>query len=122
MRRSILHTLMGSIVIVLLDPEPDRRTRLFDAAIFVHPDFVLLQAAIEPFDAAVSFRVKIRRSAVRDAEPRKRLREARRSELRSVVCGQRQVRITIHSFTNSSPLYTGTTALAILDRSLLCLF
>jgi hypothetical protein len=108
---------MGPIVIVLLDPEPDRRTRLFDAAIFVHPDFLLLQAAMEPFDAAVSFRVKIRRSAVRDAEPRKHLHEARRSELRSVVCGQRQVRITIHSLTNSSPLYTGMTALANRDSS-----
>ena len=47
---------MGPIVIVLLDPEPDRRTRFFDAAIFVYPDLLLLQAAMEPFDVAVAFR------------------------------------------------------------------
>ncbi len=90
-RRSILQTLMRTVVIVLLDPTSNRRTRLFDAAIFVHPDFLLLQAAMEPFDVAISFRMVIRRPPMRDAQPRKCLHEARRSKLRSVVGGQRQV-------------------------------
>ena len=79
------------MVIVLIDPASNRRMRLFDAAILVHPDFLLLQAAMEPFDVAVAFRMVIRRSAVGDAQPRKCLQEARRSKLRSVVGGQRQV-------------------------------
>jgi len=82
---------MRPVVVVLLDPTSNRRTRLFYAAIFVHPDFLFLQATMEPFDVTVAFRVMIRRSAVGDAQPRKCLHEARRSKLRSVVGGQRQV-------------------------------
>ena len=62
-----MQTLMRPVVIVLFDPTSDRCARLFDAAILVHPDFLLLQAAMEPFDVTVSFRMVIRRSAVRDA-------------------------------------------------------
>ena len=88
---------MRAFVIVLLDPACDRRSRLFDAAILVHPDFFLFQAAMKTFDVAVAFRMMIRRSAVRDAQPRKRFHIARRSELCSVVGGQRQLRLAASS-------------------------
>ena len=42
---------------------------LFQAAILRRPDFLLFQAAMEPFDVAVAFRVMIRRPPMDDAEP-----------------------------------------------------
>ena len=63
-------------------------------SILRRPDFFFLQAAVEPFDVAVAFRVMIRRPPMGDAEPPQRLQEARRSELRPVVGRQRQVRLT----------------------------
>ncbi len=57
-------------MIVLLDPTSDAGPRFFQAAVLRRPDFLFLQAAMEPFNVAVAFRVMIRRPAVRDAEPR----------------------------------------------------
>jgi len=76
---------------VLLDPTSDRCSRFFQTPILGRPDFLLFQAAMEPFDVAVTFRVMIRRPPMGDAEPPQRFQEARRSELRPVVGGQRQV-------------------------------
>src|ERR1700746_2275168 len=85
---------MRSVVIVLLDPASDRGTRFFHAPIFGRPDFLFLQAAMEPFDVAVALRVMIRRAPMGDAQPTQRLQEPRRSELRSVVRRERHVRRT----------------------------
>ena len=81
-------------MIVLLDPTTDAGPRFFQAAIFRSPDFFFLQAAMEPFDVAVAFRVMIRRPSVRDPEPSQRFQKARRSELGSVVGRERHVRLT----------------------------
>ena len=91
MRSAILDSAVRPIVIVFLDPTSDRRSRFFQAPILRRPDFFFLQAAMEPFDVAVAFRVMIRGPPMGDAEPPQRLQEARRSELRPVVRGQRQV-------------------------------
>ena len=48
-------------MIVLLDPTSDRCACFFQAPILRRPDFLLFQAAMEPFDVAVAFRVMIRR-------------------------------------------------------------
>jgi hypothetical protein len=85
---------MRPVVIVFLDPTGDRRARFFHAAILRSPDFLFFQAAMEPFDVAVAFRVVIRRPPVRDAEPPQRLQEARRSELRPVVRRECHARFT----------------------------
>ena len=58
---------MRPVVIVLLDPTSDRGSRFLQAAILRGPDFLFLQAAMEPFDVAVAFRVMIRGAAMRDA-------------------------------------------------------
>jgi len=92
-RRSIFETLVRAFVIVLGDPLSDRRSRLLHAAVLVRPDFFLLQAAMKTFDVAVAFRMMIRRSAVGDAQPRKRFHVSRGSELRPVVGRQRQLRL-----------------------------
>jgi hypothetical protein len=55
---------MRPVVIVLLDPAGDAVPRFFQAAILRRPDFLFLQAAMEPFDVAVAFRVMIGRAAV----------------------------------------------------------
>jgi len=57
------------IVIVLLDPTGDTGPGFFQAPILCGPDFLFLQAAMEPFDVAVAFRVMVGRAPVRDAEP-----------------------------------------------------
>ena len=67
---------MRPVVIVLLDPTSDRGSRFFQAPVLRGPDFLLFQAAVEPFDVAVAFRVMIRRPPMRDAEPAQRLQEA----------------------------------------------
>src|SRR5256885_2244218 len=78
MRRSISQTLVRVVVIVFGDPFSDRRSRLLHAAVLVDPNFFLLQAAMKTFDVAVAFRMMIRRSAVGDAQPRKRFDVTRR--------------------------------------------
>src|SRR3989442_3900049 len=83
---------MRPIVIVLLDPARDAAARFVQVAILRRPDFLLLQAAMEPFDVAVSLRMMVRRAPMRYPEPRERFQEPRGSEMRSVVRGQRQVR------------------------------
>src|SRR5271169_3270217 len=85
---------MRPVVIVLLDPTSDVVPRLFHAPIFGRPDFLFLQAAMEPLDVAVALRVMIRRAPMGDAQPTQRLQEPRRSELRSVVGRERHVRRT----------------------------
>jgi hypothetical protein len=60
---------MRPLVIVLLDPATDRLPRFLHAAIFRRPNFLFLQAAVEPFDLAVAFRVMVRRSTMCDAQP-----------------------------------------------------
>ena len=79
MRSAILDSAVRPVVIVLLDPTSDRCLRFFQAPILRRPDFFFLQAAVEPFDVAVAFRVMIRRPPMGDAEPPQRLQEARRS-------------------------------------------
>jgi hypothetical protein len=57
-RRSILQTLVRSVVIVLDDPFSDRCSRLLHAAVLVNPNFFFLQAAMKTFDVTVSFRMR----------------------------------------------------------------
>src|ERR1700681_4338204 len=89
MRSAILDSAMRPVVIVLLDPTSDASTRFFHAAIFRRPDFLFLETAMEPFNVAVALRGMIGRAPVRNAQAVERLDEPRRSELRSVVGGQR---------------------------------
>ena len=56
-KSSISDFAVRPVVIVLLDPTSDRCSRFFQAAILGCPDFLLFQAAMEPFDLAVSFRL-----------------------------------------------------------------
>ena len=60
---------MRPVVIVLLDPTSDASSCFFQAAILRRPDFFFLQAAMEPLDIAVAFRVMIGRPPVSDAQP-----------------------------------------------------
>ena len=46
---------------------------------------------MEPFDVAVTFRMVVSRTAMRDAKSRKCFHEARRGELRAIVRGQNQL-------------------------------
>src|SRR5271154_1368595 len=94
MRSAISDTAMRAVVIVLLDPTSDAGTRFFYAAIFRRPDFLFLQAAMEPLDVAVALRVMIGRAPMRDAQPVERLDEACRRELRPIVGGQRHMGLT----------------------------
>lgn len=55
------------------------------------PDFFFLQAAVEPLDVTVAFRMMVGRAAVRDAQLREGFQEPGRSELCAIVRGQRQV-------------------------------
>src|ERR1700683_2483754 len=89
---AVLDSAMRPVVIVLLDPASDAGSRVFQAAILGRPNLLFFQAAMEPFDVAVAFRVMISRPPMSDAEPPQRLQEARRSELRAVVRRQRHVR------------------------------
>src|SRR5580698_736034 len=82
---------MRSVVIVLFDPASDAGPRLVQASILRRPDFLFLQAAVEPFDAAVALRVMIRGAAMRDAQPVQGLDEPGRSELCAIVRGQNQL-------------------------------
>src|SRR5271156_2406838 len=89
MRGAISDTAMRPVVIVLLDPAGDAGPRFFQAPILCRPDFFFLQAAMEPFDVAVTFRVMIGRPAMPDAEPVQGFDEPGRSELRAVVDRER---------------------------------
>src|SRR5579864_5420358 len=89
MRSAILDPAVRPVVIVFLDPTRDRCSRFFQASILRRPDFLFFQAAMEPFNVAVSFRVMIGRASMRDAQPIQSLDEPGRSELRAVVGGQR---------------------------------
>ena len=92
MRRSVFDALVGATMIVLAHPVRYGCLSFREVPIFVEPDFLLLQAAMEAFDVAVAFRVRIRRSAMSDAQLRHRRNEAFRGELRSIVGGQGQAR------------------------------
>src|SRR5690348_2326832 len=85
---------MRPVVIVLLDPTRDAGSGFFQAAVLCCPDFLFLQAAMEPFDVAVTFRVMISRAPMGDAEPPKRFQETRGSELRAIVGREGDVRLT----------------------------
>src|SRR5271154_1914887 len=82
---------MRPVVIVLLDPTSDAGPCFFHTAIFRRPDFLFLQAAMEPLDVAVALRVMIGRATMRDAQPVERLDEPCRSELCPIVGGQRHM-------------------------------
>jgi hypothetical protein len=88
-RSAVSDSEVRPVVIVLLDPATDRCSRFLQAPIILRPDFLLFQAAMEPFDVAVAFWVMIRRPSMGDAEPSKRLQDLRRSELRSVAPRER---------------------------------
>ncbi len=60
-RGAISDSTVRPVVIVLLDPAGDVAPRFFQAPILRRPDFLFLQAAMEPLDVAVAFRVMIRR-------------------------------------------------------------
>ena len=92
-RGAIVDAAMKPVVIVLLDPTRDAAARLVQRAVFGRPDFLLLQAAMEPLDIPVALRVMVGRAPVRDAQPPQRFDEPRRSELRPVGGGQRQLRL-----------------------------
>ena len=81
---------MRPVVIVLLDPASDARSSFFQTPILRGPDFLFLQATMEPFDVAVALRVMVGRAAVGDAEPRQRFQEPRGGELRAIIGGERQ--------------------------------
>ena len=66
MRGAISDSTVRPVVIVLLDPAGDAGLCFFHAAIFRRPDFLFLQAAMEPFDVAVAFRVMVSRAPMRD--------------------------------------------------------
>src|SRR5882672_3441084 len=93
MRSAISDTAMRPVVIVLPDPTSDRGSRFFHTAIFRRPDFLFFQAAMEPFNVAVSLRVMIGRATMRDAQPVQSLDEPGRGELCAVVGGQRYARL-----------------------------
>src|ERR1700687_4225242 len=82
---------MWPVVIVLLEIPADVFPRLRQAAILRSPDFLFLQATMEPFDVAVALGMMIGRPAVCDAELRKRLHQPARGKVWSVVSGQSEI-------------------------------
>jgi len=92
-RGAISDSAVRPVVIVLSDPTSDRSSRFFQAPILRRPDFFFLQTAMEPLDAAVTFRVMIRRASMCDAQPVQSLNEPGRSELCAVVGSQRYARL-----------------------------
>ena len=62
MRGAISNSAMRPVVVVLCDPTSDADPCFFQATILRHPDFLFLQAAIEPLDIAVASRMVVRRS------------------------------------------------------------
>ncbi len=70
---------------VLLYSAGDRGSRFLHTAILRRPDFLLFQAAMEPFDVAVALRVMTRRPPMDDAPPPQRFQETRGGELCATV-------------------------------------
>ena len=64
MRSTILDSAVRPVVIVLFDPTGDRCSLFIQAPILRRPDFLLFQAAMEPFDVAIAFRLMIRRPPI----------------------------------------------------------
>jgi hypothetical protein len=93
---------MRSVVIVVLDPTSDTAPRFSQAPILRRPNFLFLQAAMEPFDVAVALRVMIGRAPMRDTQPSQDFQESERSELRPVVIGQRYASLATASDSRSS--------------------
>ncbi len=85
MRSAISDAAVRPVVIVLLDPTSDRGSRFLQAAILGGPHFFFFQAAVEPFDVAVAFRVMIGRAPMRDPQPVQGLDEPGRSELCAIA-------------------------------------
>ena len=86
MRSAIVNSAVRPVVIVLLDPTSDVAAGFFQAPILRRPDFLFFQAAMEPFDIAVAFRVVIGRAAMRNGEPPQRLQEALSTYLIKLAC------------------------------------
>lgn len=61
MRRAIFDALVRPPMIVLSNPVGDGSLSFGEVAIFVNPDFLFLQGAMEPLDVAVSLWMMIRR-------------------------------------------------------------
>ena len=59
MRSAIVDSAVRPVMIVFFDPTSDRCSRFFQAPILRGPDFLFFQAAVEPFDVAVTFGVVI---------------------------------------------------------------
>ena len=64
MRSAICDSEVRPVVIVLREIPADVFSRLTETAIFRSPDFLFLQATMEPFDVAVAFRMVISRAAM----------------------------------------------------------
>ena len=90
-RSAIGYSAMRAVVVVLLQIPADVFSGLRQAAIFRSPDFLFLQAAMEPLDVAVAFRMVVSRPPMGDAQLRERFHEPRRSELCPVVGGQNEI-------------------------------
>src|SRR5450759_1409389 len=88
MRGTISDAAMRPVVIVLLDPARDRGSCFLHVTVLRGPDFLFLQAAMEPFDITVALRVIIGRAPMRDSQPVQSFDETRGSKLCSVVGGQ----------------------------------
>jgi hypothetical protein len=85
MRSTILDSAVRPVVIVLFDPTGDRCSLFIQAPILRRPDFLLFQAAMEPFDVAIAFRLDDTPSADREGLQRHAQgREAFISALRQV--------------------------------------
>ena len=89
--RDISERCVRTTLIILPDPATDAGSRFFQGPILRRTHFLLLQAALEPLDVAVAFRVMIRRPPMGDAEPPEYLRKAQGSELRPAVRRQRHI-------------------------------
>jgi len=87
-RSTILDSAMRPVVIVLLDPACDRRSRFLHGTVLRGPHFFFLQTAMKAFDITVALRVIIGRASMRDSQPVQSFDETRGSELCSVVGGQ----------------------------------
>ena len=79
---------MGPLVIVLMDPAADGITGLIERLIFVEPDLLFLQRAVETLDASIAFGVVVGSAAMSDAELPQGGDETGAGELSAVVGGQ----------------------------------
>src|ERR1022692_4315490 len=88
--RPVVESLMGPLVVVLVDPAGDGVAGFSERLVFVKPDFFLLERAVKAFDAAVAFGVIVSRVPVGDAQPAKGFKVTGRSKLGTVVGRQSQ--------------------------------